>query len=133
AAGKPVATYVNFAMHPDTVGGEEISADYPGVLSRLLADSQSSELVTIFANGCCGNLNHRNIHWADAQKGPHEARRIGTVLAGDVCNAFPFLKPLKAEPLKVKSEIVKLPLPPINSEDVARARDIVKRMRDPKT
>src|SRR5262249_40300349 len=36
--GEPVAAYVNFAMHPDTVGGEGISADYPGVLSRLLAD-----------------------------------------------------------------------------------------------
>src|SRR5262249_51122137 len=35
---RPVATYVNFAMHPDTVGGEAVSADYPGVLARLLAE-----------------------------------------------------------------------------------------------
>src|SRR5216683_500971 len=130
---KPVATYVNFAMHPDTVGGEAISADFPGVLSRLLADYQGAEMITLFANGCCGNLNHRNISWADAQKGPHEARRIGTILAGDVCNAFPLLKPLKTGTLKVKSEIVSLPLPPISSEDVVRAKDVAKRMRDPKT
>src|SRR5439155_9479443 len=88
---KPIATYVNFAMHPDTTGGEAISADFPGVLSRLLAACQDPELVTVFANGCCGNLNHRNIQWADVQKGPHEASRIGTVLAGDACKAIPLL------------------------------------------
>lgn len=133
SGAKPIATYVNFAMHPDTVGGEAISADFPGVLARLLADYQGADMVTVFANGCCGNLNHRNISWADAQKGPHEARRIGTVLAGDVCNAFPLLKPLPAETLKVKSEMIELPLAPVSGKDIARAKDVVKRMRDPKT
>jgi hypothetical protein len=132
-SSKPIASYVNFAMHPDTVGGEAISADYPGVLSRLLADYQGSGLVTLFANGCCGNLNHRNIQWIDAQKGPHEAQRIGTVLAGDVCRSFPLLKALKGEGLKVKCEIVRLPLAPIGAEDAARAKEVVKRARDPKT
>src|SRR5207245_4515691 len=111
---KPIATYVNFAMHPDTVGGEAISADFPGVLSRLLADSQGADMITVFANGCCGNLNHRNINWPDAQKGPHEARRIGTVLAGDVCRAYPLLKLLKVAGLQVKSEMVPLQLPTIS-------------------
>jgi hypothetical protein len=133
ASGKPVATYINFAMHPDTVGGEAISADYPGVLSRLLGDYRGPTLVTLFANGCCGNLNHRNIHWADAQKGPDEARRIGTVLAGDVCRTYPLQKILPAEGLKVKSELVALPLAPIRTEDLGRAKEVVQRVRDPKT
>jgi hypothetical protein len=132
-SGKPVATYINFAMHPDTVGGEAISADYPGVLSRLLADCQGPDLITIFANGCCGNLNHRNIHWADAQKGPHEARRIGTVLAGDVCKTYALLKNVPAEGLQVKREMVALPLAPISAEDIERAKGVVKRIRDPNT
>src|SRR5262249_41614738 len=50
---KPVASYINFAMHPDTVGGEGISADYPGVLARLLADYKGADMMTLFANGCC--------------------------------------------------------------------------------
>src|SRR5688572_30648295 len=33
-----IATYVNFAMHPDTVGGLQISADYPYTLARLLSE-----------------------------------------------------------------------------------------------
>jgi hypothetical protein len=129
---EPVATYVNFAMHPDTTGGEGISADYPGVLSRLLADCKGAGMVTVFANGCCGNLNHRDIRWADAQHGPHEARRIGTVLAGDVCRTYPLLRTVKAAGLRVKSALVKLPLAPHTPEDVDRAREVVKRAQDPK-
>ncbi len=34
---KPIATYVNFAMHLDTVGGLYYSADYPYTLSKSLA------------------------------------------------------------------------------------------------
>jgi neutral ceramidase len=130
--GEPVAAYVNFAMHPDTVGGDGISADYPGVLSRLLADCKGTGMVTIFANGCCGNLNHRDIRWPDPQHGPHEARRIGTVLAGTVCRTYPLLRTVKADGLRVKSSLVKLPLAPQTAEDVDRAREVVKRGQDPK-
>jgi hypothetical protein len=130
---KPLATYVNFAMHPDTVGGEDVSADYPGVLSRLLAEVRGAEAVTLFANGCCGNLNHRNLAWADPQRGPAEARRVGTVLAGAVCKTFPLLRPVQGEGLRVKHEVVKLPLAPVTAEDLARAKEVVKRLREPKT
>jgi hypothetical protein len=130
---KTLATYVNFAMHPDTVGGADVSADYPGVLSRLLAEVRGAEAVTLFANGCCGNLNHRNLAWGDPQQGPQEARRIGTVLAGAVCKTYPLLQPVKGEGLRVKLEVVKLPLAPITEEDVARAKEVVKRLRGPKT
>lgn len=129
---KPVAVYVNYALHADTVGGSAISADFPGVLSRLLAEFRGPELVTIFANGCCGNINHRNIGWSDPQHGPHEARRLGTALAGAVCAAWPKLKPL-AGSLRVRSTIVKLPLTPITDDDIAQANDVLKRINEPKT
>jgi neutral ceramidase len=129
----PVATYVNFAMHPDTVGGEGVSADYPGVLSKLLAAYRGSEMLTVFANGCCGNINHRDVSWLDPQKGPAEAHRIGTLLAGDVLRTTPHLKPVSADALRVKSEIVELPLAPITDADVAVANDVVKRVKEPAT
>jgi neutral ceramidase len=37
SAGKPLGTYVNFAPHLDTVGGTEISADYPATMAAILA------------------------------------------------------------------------------------------------
>jgi hypothetical protein len=84
---KPLATYVNFAMHPDTVGGAKFSADYPGALARRLAEYKGPDMVTLFANGACGNINHINVNWAGRQNGPPEAARLGTILAGSVFKA----------------------------------------------
>jgi neutral ceramidase len=131
--GRPLATYVNFALHPDTTGGAAVSADYPGHLARLLAECKGPEMVTVFANGCCGNINHRDIAWADPQHGTAEAKRIGTVLAGDVLKTYPRLRPIADGALRVKSTKVPLDLPEIFEPDVAKANDVVKRVKDPKT
>ncbi len=130
---KPIATVVNFAMHSDTVGGQKISADYPGHLSRLLAEYKGKDMLTLFALGACGNINHRDVFWKDNQKGVNEAFRIGTVLAGAVNKSWDDLKPLDAGAIQTRSETVKLPLAPITDEDVAKAEGVVKRLNDPKT
>jgi len=124
---QPIASYVNFAMHPDTVGGQNFSADYPGALSRRLAEYKGADMLTLFANGTCGNINHIDVKWAEPQKGPQEAARIATVLAAAVLQAYKEIQPLKPGPLRVSSEIVKLPLPEIKPGDVERARSIVER------
>ncbi len=125
AAGKPrprpLATYVNFAMHPDTVGGEFFSADYPGVLARRLAEYKGPDMVTLFANGACGNLNHIDVTWAEPQKGPEEAARIGTILAAAVFQTYKQLAPVAPGPLRSRCKRVELPLAPITPEDVKKA------------
>ena len=71
-------TYVNYAMHPDTTGGLKCWPDYPGVLARRLAEYKGAEMLTIFANGTCGDLNHFNVQWAEPQ---HGTKRVKTLLA----------------------------------------------------
>lgn len=58
ADGKPVAQLVNYACHPDTVGGTEYCADYPGALKACLKEKYGKDMGVIFLNGCCGNVNH---------------------------------------------------------------------------
>ena len=132
AKGTPVLTYVNYAMHPDTTGGSFISADYPGALSRLLALYRGSEMLTIFANGACGNLNHINVNWRDPQKGTNEANRLATILAAAVFKAYMDLSPVSNAALRVRSEIVELPLPEISAAEIEQARAIAAR-KDQKT
>jgi len=126
------AMYVNFAMHPDTVGGVLFSADYPGALSRRMAEYHGSNCVTVFANGTCGNLNHVDVNWARTQSSRAEADRLGTILAASVFLAEKQLHEIKPAPLRVKSEIVKLPLAPITPEEIEQARLVV-RIGDDKT
>jgi neutral ceramidase len=125
AAAKPapVLTFVNYAMHPDTTGGTRISADYPGALARALALYKGPDMLTLFANGTCGNINHVDVHWADAQSSPNEAARLGTALAGDVFKAYTHLTAL-ANPgvLQVRTEMVKCPLPKFTPEELEQAR-----------
>ncbi|GAB4127957.1 neutral/alkaline non-lysosomal ceramidase N-terminal domain-containing protein [Thermopirellula anaerolimosa] len=121
---RPAAAYVNFALHADTTGGTLVSADYSGALARRLAENKGADFVTLFGNGACGDINHIDVRSPVAQKGPAEAGRIGTVLAGDVFKALMRMRPTSKGPLQTASRIVPLPLAPITDEDVKRAREI---------
>jgi neutral ceramidase len=126
------AAYINFAMHPDTVGGALFSADYPGVLSRRLADYHGTNCITVFANGTCGNLNHVDVNWARQQTTRAEAERLGTILAASVFLAEKNLREIKPASLRIKSEVVQLPLAPVTPGEVDEAR-ITVRIGDDKT
>ncbi len=133
ALAQPLASFVNFALHLDTTGGQKISADFPGHLARLLAESKGKEFQTVFATGACGNINHRDIRWLDNQKGVGEAFRIATILAGAINRSWSSLKPLTSKSIQVRSEIVKLPLAPITDADVTKAKEVYSRLTDAKT
>jgi neutral ceramidase len=124
------AAYVNFSMHPDTVGGALFSADYPGALSRRMADYHGTNCVTIFANGACGNVNHVDVNWARPQSTRAEAERLGVILAASVFLAEKNLREVKAAPLRVKSEMVKLPLAPISNDEIEEARLVARTGND---
>ena len=127
----PLLTFVNYAMHPDTTGGTRISADYPGALSRALALYKGPEMLTLFGNGTCGNINHTDVGWVERQSGPNEAARLGTILAAAVFMAYPRLQTLTPiGSIRVRSEIVKLLLPPFTPEKLERARLDVRSARD---
>lgn len=122
---KPIAVYVNFAMHLDTVGGLHYSADYPATLAKCLAAVKGDEVVSVFTTGCCGDINHINVKNDKPQKGHGEAARIGTRLAGEVLRTFDKLQLAAEGPLRVSRELVELPLPPVTAEDVTTAKRIL--------
>lgn len=120
----PLATYFNFAMHPTVVGGSKFSADYPGCVAKRFAEYKGADMVTLFANGCCGNLNQRDPNWTEQQGGLREAERIGTVLAAAAFRAWPKLQPLKTFAPRARSVMVTLPRRKITDEEIAESRRI---------
>jgi len=130
---KPVTTIVNFALHADTVGGTKISADYAGQLSRLLGEYKGKEMLTLFALGACGNINHRDVRWKDKQKGVAESFRLGSTLAGAIHRSWTHLQPLASDAIQVRSEMVKLPLAPVTEAELAQANEVFKRANNPQT
>ena len=56
--GKPLAFLSSYGVHLDMIGGEYVSADYPGVLARLVEEAYGAE--SVFFTAPCGNTNHIN-------------------------------------------------------------------------
>ena len=127
--GKPLATYVNFALHLDTVGGTEFSADYPYTLGKLLEGARGSDMLTVFTIGTAGNINHLDVNSPAAQQGHAESARIGTVLAAEVLRTFQKLKPVPSGPIQVRRGIVKLPVYDLKPGEIAAARAVIERVR----
>ncbi len=126
----PVAACVNFAMHQDTVGGTEYSADYAYTLSRLLNEAMGGGLVTLFTVGCAGNVNHFDVAWDSPQTSHGEAARLGTVLAAQALKTMRRLERTSGGPLRAKSQVVNLALREVTPADLAWAKTVVPTMGD---
>lgn len=129
--GKPVSTYVNFALHLDNTGGTEISADLPYTLSSILGKIKGPEMVTLFGQGCSGNINHINVKSREPQSSFAEAQRLGTVLSGEVIKTYTRMQPFDVNNISVKRKTVNLPLAEISADDLPNARETVAKYGKP--
>lgn len=114
------AALVNFALHLDTLGGTRWSADFPHDLGKALQKELGSELVPIFANGCCGDINHVDPR-SDAR---NSTEKIGAALAQTVIRSLPALRDVSPR-LGVARSVVRAPLQPISDADLAGARELL--------
>jgi hypothetical protein len=128
---KPLAIYVNYAVHLDNTGGTKISADLPYTLTRLLTEVKGPEMVTVYTTGCCGDVNQLNVAWGERQQGFETAARMGIVLAGEVLRTLPRLKPVEAGALRIKREVVRLPLPKVEPGEVEKVNAVLQRKGGP--
>ncbi len=126
--GDPLATYVNFALHLDTVGGLEASADYPYTLAAILGRVKGPAMLTAFTIGAAGNINHLDVKTAAPQKGPQEAARIGAILAGDVVKTYAHLEPVRSSRLRTLHRTVTLDLARLDPGDAERAAAFAKQL-----
>ena len=76
------ASSATFALHLDTVGGLYWSGDYPYYVEQELRKSQAPGLVSIFGNGCCGDINHIDPNRAEKNKTEFIGRSLATTHRG---------------------------------------------------
>jgi hypothetical protein len=117
AGDRTFAALTVFALHCDTTGGTEYSADYPYFLERELRASQGGDLVSLFGAGTCGNINHIDV----SRKDRRSAKEIGVMLGQDVLAALPKLKPI-VPALAMKSGRIDVQLQTRTADAVAFAR-----------
>ena len=83
--GKKDIALVNFACHPDVIGGTKISADWPG-LARRYVEAAHKDAHCLLMNGFQGDTNHYNFFKGKdgCKKGYKHSEKMGRVIADTV-------------------------------------------------
>lgn len=97
--GNLIALMVNFALHPDVIGGGSanfISADWPGMVAGAIAAVYGPGVVTMLLQGTCGDVNHV-VHDPTALPtgGPAKALQLGRAIAGAAIAAMERAEPMQ--------------------------------------
>jgi neutral ceramidase len=125
AQDHPLMTWVNYAMHQDTVGGTLISADYAYFLARLLDRVKGPDMLTVFTIGAAGNINHWDVKRPGPQRGFDEARRLGEVIGAAVIRGYTHLEPITSPALNALSQFIDLKVQKSTQAEVEEARKIL--------
>ncbi len=111
--GETRAMVINHAMHPDTIGGSKadfISADWPGEICKNIAHVYGRDVVTVFLNGCCGDINHGIDHpTRRVRSGEARAVSMGRTLAAAAILATEQDEPMAANRTAARLEMLPIP------------------------
>lgn len=123
---------MNFGDHPDVIGGNKISADWPG-LARTILERCLPNIKSIFVNGAQGDVNHVNVNakdgdmndlvndFDDVARGYGHARHIGQVVAGSVMQVYDKVNYVDVEDIKVIEKTIKIPSNKADAKDLPLA------------
>jgi len=129
---KDSVVLVNFANHPDVVGGCKLSADWPG-FARCFVERSIENTKCILFNGAQGDVNHVNVHpkagdfndlfndFDGCSRGYGHARHIGRAVAGAVMQVWDKVEYIEVDSLKYMQKTVNIPSNMPNPEDMPLA------------
>ena len=115
----------NISNHTDTIGGDLVSADWPGRMEREIQNHFGYDLPVITLIGPQGNINHFNVENDFDQTNYAEACRIGKGYAAAVISSLYALKPAEVNELRVISTEFEAPYVQVTDQEYADAKAIV--------
>lgn len=133
--GADSIVFVNFANHPDVVGGNLISGDWPTLL-RHDVEKLLDNTKCIFFNGAQGDVNHVNVHptggffngmlndFDDVSRGYAHAEYIARVVTAGVLQAFDKVQYVTVDRLTAMKKQIFLPSNRPTPEQVVEAERI---------
>jgi len=128
--GKLAGLLSSFAIHLDTVGGTQWSADMPYTIQETLGKVFGPSAHLQYATGACGDVNHIDVRMGNRQGGHQEAARIGTRLSGSILRSWNLLQPVASTRLGASHRIVRLPVHPHSAERSEWAKGVLAKMND---
>ncbi len=118
--GKAIAV-INFQTHPDVVGGETLTADWPGLTRQVFEAATAGATHCLVINGTEGDVNHCNVKplpgemnglkrdFDAVDRGYDHARHMANVLAGAALSVWMKCVPAAAGEIRFARAEVKVP------------------------
>ncbi len=130
--GKDSIVLANFANHPDVVGGNGISGDWPS-MTRRFTEKALDDVKCIVFNGAQGDVNHVNVHptkgdfndmfndFDGCSRGYGHARHIARVVTGAVMSAFDKVEYVDVDSIRTANVTVDIPSNKATAEELVLA------------
>ena len=108
--GKPIATVVNYACHPEILNNRRLTADFPNWIYKVVESGNGG--VCLFFNGALGGMVTADYDETTAPKGENwaAAERIGTALGERALAIAATAEVLKSAPIQSERRIFTFPL-----------------------
>lgn len=126
---------VGFGCHPDTIGGNNVSADWPGFFRRTF-EKAVDNTKAVFFNGALGDINHikvgptggdmndLHIDFDDVPRGYSQARYMGRAVAGAALKIFDKVAYTDDDAIDYAIRIVDLPTNMPTKEEAIEAHRV---------
>lgn len=130
--GANTIVMVNYANHPDVVGGCKLSADWPGFARRVFEKAIDNTSLA-FYNGALGDINHVNVFpkggdnndltndFDDVMRGYGHARHMGNVVAAAVMQIYDKVEYVDPDSFTYKTITVNVPANKAKEEELPEA------------
>lgn len=117
--GKPMGAITSFALHHDTVGGNEYDSDFSGIVSEKVKKIYGEDFILLFFAGFCGNINHIDFLNNRDEKATEE-------IADNICREFirvaKNMEGFSSDTLDVSTEYVTVNKRFVDEEFIERAK-----------
>lgn len=127
--GKVIGIVSNFANHLDLIGGTKYCSDYPGEMSRQLKRTLGENVVSVFMNGCCGDVTHID-YTGNYPFGPEHYIKCGRILAFDLLRLNEDVVCKEVEELDWASETIDIARRQYTEEQVEEARETIRAIQE---
>ena len=125
---------MHYGMHPDSVGGNKLSADWPGFARRTFENAIAGSKV-LFFNGAegdigvqnvfptSGDMNDLTLDFDDVYRGYGATRRYGRILAGTALQIYDIVEYVDVETLSFARSLVNIPANVPTQEQMPQAKE----------
>ena len=125
ADGEKRGGLTHFGIHCDTVGGAEISADWPCYVQARLMEQFGEDFALLTPMGPAGDINHWNVFKDVSVRGFAETERIGSKIAQAALDAFKDAQPVRSGPVRSGIRRVDFQVRLPTDDELAQARRVM--------